>query len=222
MGKLLSIGTKVVPHSKSVWGNLAGSSQWKEAVDKSQPFLYVVGRREQYDERGDKCYALGYEKGFGGDFFLESDFVLYEEPKKTVAPVKQKSVHQMTLEHLDLKPGDKVKVLRKAQARELGWDNSWEEGDMCKAIGKVFVVEDHNPGAIGVLLKSERVCSMNYRFPAYVLELIERAPKSKTMKLIADYEAEVSATDIKVGCQTITKEKFTDLVKLAKEMGLIS
>lgn len=65
-----------------------------------------------------------------------------------------------------IKVGDTVKVLRKAEKGEDGWNNSWEP-KMNKCIGKTFKVVRINDTDI----KSD--CPREYGFPYFVLEKIE-------------------------------------------------
>lgn len=64
------IGDKVVPISKSTYGNLASSTTWKNAQESDQPFLYV-------NEIEDGVLTCGYKSNFGGDFFLERDLISF-------------------------------------------------------------------------------------------------------------------------------------------------
>ena len=212
------IGDKVTPHSKSVegFGSLRQSSHWISAQERGQQFLYIAGIRAEHSVEGNPCYSLSSDNFRDyGDFFFESDITAYVDPVK-----KSKTMHELALEHLDLKAGDRVRVTMKAANNTLGWRNRWDK-DMDGAVGQICTVADNLHNAMGVTLRCPDI-SLNFSYPAYVLELVERKPETKTMKLTKDYEAVVSKAEIKVGCQTITKEKFTDLVKLAKEVGLIS
>ena len=67
-----------------------------------------------------------------------------------------------------IKVGDRVKVLRKAASRELGWGNSWVS-KMDEAIGKEFNVDSDDVSGTGVRLGSY------LRFPFFVLEKVSSA-----------------------------------------------
>lgn len=69
-----NIGDKVVPISKSVCGSLGSSNVWLRAQEKKQGFIYV----NSYETNGDVTCSdeLDYNSG---DFFTESDLVLYSE-----------------------------------------------------------------------------------------------------------------------------------------------
>lgn len=73
MGKF-NIGDKVVPISKSVYGSLDQSTNWKEAQKINQPFLYL-------NEICGSTLTCGYRTS-NGDYFLELDLIPYEEKLK--------------------------------------------------------------------------------------------------------------------------------------------
>lgn len=73
----LKVGDKVVPVSKSVWGNLESSTSWKIAKHLNQPFLFVTGF-----EDSPNAIICDYVLEDSGDYFLESDLIHYVEPKK--------------------------------------------------------------------------------------------------------------------------------------------
>ena len=70
------VGDKVVPHSKSIWGNLESSAAWRNAKEECQPFLYVNNIHIGHPTDGD--YACGYTRQ-SGDFFNESDLEFYSD-----------------------------------------------------------------------------------------------------------------------------------------------
>jgi len=73
--------------------------------------------------------------------------------------------HQEALERLQLKVGDKVKVLCKAESFERDWEANWAKV-MDDYIGKTIKVIDFS-GNSGVRL------DCYYNFPAFVLEKVE-------------------------------------------------
>ena len=73
MTKKFNIGDKVIPLTKTTWSGLEDSQCWKRAKEKSQGFLYV----NSYESDG--TLTCGDNKGSSGDFFKESDLVLYTE-----------------------------------------------------------------------------------------------------------------------------------------------
>lgn len=69
-----------------------------------------------------------------------------------------------------IKVGDQVRVTRKAESCEDGWDNIWV-GQMGKWVGrKVFVVEDFGVMGFGVGINKRSVWNLSY--PYFVLEKI--------------------------------------------------
>jgi hypothetical protein len=80
------------------------------------------------------------------------------------------------LEMTGLKPGDKVKVTRKAKNGEFGWSNSWEP-DMSKMVGKELIV-NKLPTSYeekGVSLEKTAMWP-HYWYPFFVLEPIQKEP----------------------------------------------
>lgn len=75
MTKKFKIGDKVIPLTKTIWCELDDSQCWKRAKGKNQGFLYVIGFES------DGTLICGDNKSSSGDFFKESDLVLYTEDK---------------------------------------------------------------------------------------------------------------------------------------------
>jgi len=67
-----------------------------------------------------------------------------------------------------LKPGQKVKVLRRAEYGELGWQSGWTS-QMDRSIGEILVVRS-NDSVFGVICKGEHIYAT---FPSYVLDVVE-------------------------------------------------
>lgn len=88
------------------------------------------------------------------------------------------------------KPGDRVKILRRASYHENGWDNDWTDSmEMC--IGGTFDVKEIN-GLYGIRLKdyNEAFPSSGHYYPFFVLELIEKKKEEKKL-FDPDYRPEV-------------------------------
>lgn len=94
---MFEIGDKVVPTKKSIVGTLRGSTVWNCAKEAKVPYLYVVARttvRERYKIHGvnlpedDRVlYVLNTkQEEFVGDYFIEGDFILYEEDTIKLSP----------------------------------------------------------------------------------------------------------------------------------------
>lgn len=103
------VGDKVIPHDKTIWGDLDSSIVWKRARDKGQPYLYVAtveGNRFFLNDKNER----------GGDFFKLGDFTHYvEEAQGVTCPIGAYPVE--TIEELQQKDivrlEDKVMSLEK-------------------------------------------------------------------------------------------------------------
>ena len=62
--------------------------------------------------------------------------------------------------------GDTVKVIRAAKTHELGWNNSWQDGNMCESIGETLKV-------MGI--DSDILLYNGYGYPFFCLELVKKA-----------------------------------------------
>lgn len=80
--------------------------------------------------------------------------------------------------------GDRVKVLREAESHAMGWDFPWLP-TMNKHIGKIFTVIYVGANSGIKLNTSDNMPDnyMNYAFPFFALELIEKAPKTFNISL---------------------------------------
>ena len=82
----------------------------------------------------------------------------------------------------NLKVGDRVKVLRKANNYELGWCNTWNL-NMDKYIGKIYIIKEFFDNS-GIVLGDEY-----FHFPFFVLEKVEEPKyqfKDKDIVLVRD------------------------------------
>lgn len=122
------------------------------------------------------------------------------------------TIHQQILDQLNLQPGDIVKITHKVPRENLGWDNSWV-GEMDDAIGNEYTVR--TTSNTGVYFKE-----ISNGFPAQCIEFIRKANKSIIIdNLTEEYSAEVlPANMIKVGCQTVTREKFKELYQATQKL----
>lgn len=69
-----------------------------------------------------------------------------------------------------IKVGDTVKVIRKAQSHEMGWDNNWSSD---RFVGKAGRVVDIRTTGSGVQIDGD--CD-NFLFPFFCLEKVKSAP----------------------------------------------
>lgn len=86
--KKFNIGDKVVPVSKTVWGTLEESNVWKRAKEKNQNFIYINSLNGDGEHGVLTCNEEITEYD-SGDFFRESDLVLYTEETGVTDNVKQ-------------------------------------------------------------------------------------------------------------------------------------
>lgn len=109
-----------------------------------------------------------------------------------------------------IRVGDTVRVLRKAEAHEMGWQNSWSRDTMDNAVGKTLpvIATTHD-----IKLGDE---ARGYGFPFFVLELVK--PKPVIVELNDRYAAEVKREGVQVGCQTFTHEKILELAEAVRQM----
>jgi hypothetical protein len=79
--------------------------------------------------------------------------------------------------------GDTVRVLRKAENYEMGWNNEWNDDVMNKYIGRECVVTDDKKN-----YSDEAGFELNrgYIFPFFVLEKIKDASESDIIKFISN------------------------------------
>ena len=144
-----------------------------------------------------------------------SNFTLIKTTKTEVMS-KTQNVQEAFAAHLNLKVGDKVKVLRKAESRELGWTDGWLP-TMNASVGQTFeVIRMGDLHSLGVTLNDRG----NYAYPYHVLEVVSRKVDKKTIAISSKYSAVISADQIEVGCQTIDQALMQKLVDGAREMGM--
>ena len=73
--EFITIGMRVVPHSKSYCGNLESSINWQHAIRINQPYLFVSRIYPYY------IVLDSIEGSNNGDYFLPEDFEPYIEEK---------------------------------------------------------------------------------------------------------------------------------------------
>lgn len=82
-----------------------------------------------------------------------------------------KEVYLLAQEHSGLKVGDWVRVTRRAESREAGWNNPWIS-DMDVSIGSLGEVQGFSEWGISVYFKTPIINTWN--FPYFVLEKAEK------------------------------------------------
>lgn len=117
--------------------------------------------------------------------------------------------YRIMFEASGIEEGDTVKVLRKAQEDEMGWNCPWNsEGGMDQTVGHtgkvVDVHGDARGDARGVRVEFGGPINTWWQYPFYVLEIIEKAkPERKDM---AKYKSKIVAREEKV--DTVRVEDF--------------
>ena len=87
-----------------------------------------------------------------------------EETRET-----KKSLYLKFQKKSGLKAGDKVKVLRKAEYMELGWNECWLDFKD-KFIGKTFTITKVT--GTGIVLKYRKADPCSWHFPYFILEKV--------------------------------------------------
>lgn len=117
--------------------------------------------------------------------------------------------YKVMQENCGIEVGDKVRILRKAKSYESGWGNTWET-QMSDQVGKTDRVVDIKPWGI-------RLKTAGYDYPFFVLELVEKAPKTKTIKLNDRYTATVDRYSVEVGCQSFSFDAVEKLYEAVQD-----
>ena len=89
-----------------------------------------------------------------------------------------KEAHDLMKKECGIEVGDTVKVLRAAKSLEMGWTGDWSYW-MDKCVGHEYeVVKDYNNASCnGIELSCE------WAFPFFVLEIVKKKSKKKTVTL---------------------------------------
>jgi|TARA_R110002110_G_scaffold184875_2_gene391768 hypothetical protein len=120
-----------------------------------------------------------------------------------------KDLHDALLEEYKYKMGDTVKVLRKAESYELGWDAIWSES-MDVFVGNVYEISEVNKYGVE-LYDGEVGC---FTLPLHVIERGD--PPLMEVEINDEYTA-IIQTDgsVKVGCQHISYDVLNSIHKAA-------
>lgn len=86
-----------------------------------------------------------------------------------------REAYRVLQENCGIEVGDKVKVLRKAEEFEMGWDTCWRPS-MDSMLGRIYIVTS-------IWGDSGLELDKGYCFPFFVLELVEKAPQFKTITI---------------------------------------
>ena len=94
--------------------------------------------------------------------------------------------HKEALERLQLKVGDKVKLLREATNNESGWENNWNEVVMSRNVGLIGIVNGISD-RVGVTVKFANDKGSGFWYPAFILEKID--PNKPELTVLQEAES---------------------------------
>lgn len=115
-------------------------------------------------------YSRGWQP-YKAYYSAHTLFCRRPRPKPVVAKLSTYAERQAAwIAKVDLKPGDKVKVLESCDSHENGWDNSWPD-HMNKYVGKVLTVgfRPDNDCSTGIPLIVDELIGAEMHFPYFVL-----------------------------------------------------
>ncbi len=93
-----------------------------------------------------------------------------------------------------LKLGDRVRITRKADSHEQGWDNGWEPKPMDDAVGKIVIVKEVTSVGIGFV-------GYPCWYPYFILEKVPEIYFEHKSQRIVDRDAFLTADDIQQSLQ---------------------
>lgn len=96
-----------------------------------------------------------------------------EEPVAADLPYKDRL--KLWLKEHDLKVGDKVRIVRKAESHENGWHNSWAS-KMSEAVGAIGTLRDVGIDSLGLSVYCDKIGTWSY--PYFVLEPVKEADEA--------------------------------------------
>jgi len=119
------------------------------------------------------------------------------------------AVAEAFIKSLGLKEGDKVKILRGSFDGELGWPNSWEPS-MNEVVGTIQTIQRITKG---FELTFEDI---GMAFPAFIVDNTNLPSSIPLGDSGYDVTFDPNGT-VRVGCQTISREKVLELAKMLGE-----
>lgn len=126
-----------------------------------------------------------------------------------IVPFTETEEKEMTLEkhymamqdNCGIKTGDRVKILRTAKSREMGWRTQWSPR-MDDTVGDEEVVK---------LICSDGIkLSNSWYYPFFVLQKLEKSPTKLT---VDSNEVIITDESLKFGCTTLDKNDVELLIK---------
>jgi len=126
---------------------------------------------------------------------------------RTGQQYKYKAMQGAMVEAMDLKVGDTVKVLRKANDNELGWRCSWNDSAMDRTVGSNYKVDTISEWGVRMDIDGEY-----YTFPIQVLTKVE----TNSIKISDEYSVIIQKDgSVKVGCQHISYDVLNSIYDAA-------
>ncbi len=146
--------------------------------------------------------------------------LLYYKTNKTFMKEKYKTAAPAFFALVDLKVGDKVKVLYKAESHQWGWDAVWNDKpstgycSMSDFIGQEGTVTEIWDGLVNVSIEKD-----SYYFPFYVIQPSYNIPEAIFLNAAQDYKVTfVKNGDILVGGIDIEFDTLEDIYNKAKSL----
>ncbi|MCK4328275.1 hypothetical protein KAX02_00375 [candidate division WOR-3 bacterium] len=122
------------------------------------------------------------------------------------------------------KIGDKVKVMRKAESYESGWDEIWLPYKKDRYVGKIFPITNISDG--GISLRYDENEPYSWHFPYFILEKVEEQTYHLGQHFLHDGETyvlcipnynEIGLINIESGCRWGDNTKVKNVNKITCE-----
>ncbi len=157
---------------------------------------------------------------------------LYYKTNKTLMKEKYNTAAKAFFDLMDLKVGDKVKVLYKAHTNQWGWFGMWNDtrryghlsmSDFTRRYGHLsmsdFIGREGTVMEIGCNVVEVKVDTTSYWFPFYVIQPVNNLPEEIYLNDDKDYKATFTKNgDILVGGIDIEFDTLEDIYNKAKSL----
>jgi hypothetical protein len=122
-----------------------------------------------------------------------------------------KEYYKKVAKKIDFRNGDKVRVVRRAESNELGWDNLWVDA-MNALVGEVGEVVSRDNGTGSMISFGDQGFDIK-RFPFFVLDIVER--KKKKIKFLLVFSSKKTGRI----CFQCSFHSSSDAVQFAKNLS---